>query len=74
MKAAVTHAKLGQAEKLGRAQAPRRQARALEAAAAGPSCHALAAEERARSPGYGGRSVFGWERPDAIAAKMAGPA
>lgn len=66
MKAAVGSASLGRDEKLGALQRLDAQARALEQTAAGPSVAAFMAEERQRSPDYGGRSVFGWERaPDA---------
>jgi hypothetical protein len=37
------------------------QARRLEASARGPSFEAVVANERNRSIGYGGRSIFGWE-------------
>jgi len=37
------------------------QARQLERYAAGPTMHELIAQERLRSPSYGGRSVYGWE-------------
>jgi hypothetical protein len=33
----------------------------MERTATGPSFGAFVAEERRRSPDYGGRSVFGWE-------------
>jgi hypothetical protein len=63
MKSAVTRAKLGQAEELAALKRLDAQARLLEAAATGPSWGTLAADERARSHEYGGRSVFGWEKP-----------
>ena len=71
MKSAVTRAKLGRAEELAALKRLDREARALEATAAGPSWEALAAEERTRSPEYGGRSVFGWEKPCEPAASEA---
>lgn len=67
MKAAVTKAKLGEAEELAALRRLDRQARALEAGASGPSWDKLAADEREASAGYGGRSVFGWEKPCAPA-------
>ena len=39
-----------------------RESRKLEQAATGPTVEEVIAEERAQSPRYGGRSVFGWER------------
>ncbi len=42
------------------------QARALETAG-GPDLASFVARERADSHQYGGRSVFGWERPSANA-------
>jgi hypothetical protein len=63
MKSAVTRAKLGQAEELAALKRLDRQARALEAAASGPSWDKVVADELARSSEFGGRSVFGWEKP-----------
>jgi hypothetical protein len=63
MKSAVQKAKLGQAEELAALRRLDRQARALEAAASGPSWDKVVADELALSPQYGGRSVFGWEKP-----------
>jgi len=63
MKAAVEAAKLGQDDKLFALKRLDSQARKLEATASGPSLPAIIAEERGRSPEYGGRSVFGWEQP-----------
>ncbi|SKA00784.1 hypothetical protein SAMN02745126_03101 [Enhydrobacter aerosaccus] len=62
LKSALNSAKLGNDEKLGAIQRLDRQARQLERDASGPSFEAFTAEERRRSPDYGGRSVFGWER------------
>lgn len=68
LKQAVSQARLGNEEKL---QAIRRldaQARLLEPSATGPSLEEYIAGERRDSHGYGGRSVFGWEKvPDAAA-------
>lgn len=68
LKQAVSQARLGNEEKL---QAIRRldvQARLLEPSATGPSLEDYIAGERRDSHGYGGRSVFGWEKvPDAAA-------
>jgi uncharacterized protein len=61
MKTAVGQAKLGAEEKLGAIRRLDEQARRLERHATGPSLEAHLASERARSAGYGGRSVFGWE-------------
>ncbi|MBV9930962.1 MAG: DUF763 domain-containing protein [Alphaproteobacteria bacterium] len=68
LKAAVTQAKLGNDEKIGAIRRLDEQARRLERYVSGPSFDALMAEERARSHDYGGRSVFGWEPPEADAA------
>jgi uncharacterized protein len=61
LKSAVTKAKLGRAEELGALKRLDDQARTLEQHARGPAVEKLIADERARSPAYGGRSVFGPE-------------
>ncbi|MDC7787441.1 DUF763 domain-containing protein [Rhodoplanes sp. TEM] len=61
LKSAVTQARLGRDEALAALQRLDAQARALERDATGPGVDALIAEERRRSPEWGGRSVFGWE-------------
>jgi uncharacterized protein len=63
MKSAVQAAKLGRDEELAALQRLDNEARRLERAATGPSLDAFVAQERERSPEYGGRSVFGWEPP-----------
>src|SRR5271166_425995 len=63
MKAAVRKAKLGQSEELAAIHRLDDAARRLEAEARGPSVEALFAEERGRSYGFGGMSVFGPEPP-----------
>ena len=63
MKAAVVSARLGNEEKLAAIRRLDEQARRLERIVGGPSVQALIAEESTRSQEYGGRSVFGWERP-----------
>jgi uncharacterized protein len=71
LKSAVRNAKLGREEEM---QALRRlddQARRLEHTAAGPSLDAFIASERAASPSFDGRSVFGWEKDLANADKAA---
>jgi hypothetical protein len=67
LKSAVQKAKLGRAEELGALKRLDEQARQLERHASGPPVQELIAQERQRSPSYGGRSVFGWEhdRPSA---------
>jgi uncharacterized protein len=67
LKSAVQKAKLGCAEELGALKRLDEQARRLERHASGPPVQELIAQERQRSPSYGGRSVFGWEhgRPSA---------
>ena len=77
LKTAVMKAKLGREEELGALQRLDSQARRLEGRVSGPSAEAFMAGERARSPAFGGRSVFGWERdlvsrePERAAAKAA---
>ena len=63
MKSAVCKAKLGQQEELAAIRRLDDQARRLEATATGPSVEVHIAGERARSHGFGGRNVFGWEPP-----------
>jgi hypothetical protein len=57
LKSAVRNAKLGREEELGAMQRLDEQARVLERHAFRLSLKALIAEERERSPSYGGRSV-----------------
>ena len=64
LKSAVEAAKLGQDDRLWAIQRLDREARRLESSATGPSLSEHIAAERARSPDYGGRSVFGWEKKD----------
>jgi len=64
-KSAVQKAKLGRDEELGALRRLDDQARALERHVTGPALDDLIADERQRSPSYGGRSVFGWEQPPA---------
>jgi uncharacterized protein len=59
LKSAVRNAKLGREEELGALQRLDAQARAAERHAGGVPVEAVIAGERARSPSYGGRSVFG---------------
>lgn len=61
MKAAVDRAKLGNDERLEAIRRMDAETRRLERLASGPGLPAFVAEERRRSPEYGGRSVFGWE-------------
>ena len=61
LKSAVRKAKLGQAEELGALKRLDDQARRLKRHAIGSTVQELIAQERQRSPSYGGRSVFGWE-------------
>jgi hypothetical protein len=63
LKSAVQKARLGQEDELGALKRLDEESRRLERFAKGPSVEALISEERARSHAYGGRSVFGWERP-----------
>jgi uncharacterized protein len=63
LKSAVRNARLGRAEELGALQRLDAQARRLERHAVGPPVDAVMTQERERSHAYGGRSVFGWEKP-----------
>jgi uncharacterized protein len=63
LKSAVQKAKLGREEALGALKRLDDQSRRLERIAAGPSVDDFIADERRASHAYGGRSVFGWERP-----------
>jgi hypothetical protein len=63
LKSAVETARLGNDERLGAIRRLDAQARLLEREATGPSVEAHIATEMRASPDYGGRSVFGWERP-----------
>ncbi len=58
LKAAVVKARLGASEELSAIKRLDTQARVLEAQATGPSFAAYVAEERRRSPDYGGRTVM----------------
>ena len=59
LKSAVQNARLGREEELDALRRLDAEARRLERHATGPGLDALLAEERARSPQYGGRSVRG---------------
>jgi hypothetical protein len=61
LKSAVGKARLGRSEELGALRRLDEQARQLAFFASGPSVEMHIANERARSSGYDGRSVFGWE-------------
>lgn len=63
LKQAVTAAKLGQTEKIDAIRRLDEQARRLEGVVQGPPLDAFVAEERERSPSYGGRDVLGSARP-----------
>lgn len=58
LKSAVTKARLGAEEEMDALKRLDAQARRLEREATGPSFAAFVAEERARSPSDGGRTVF----------------
>ena len=70
MKSAVQKAKLGRGEELQALKRLDDQARALEATATGPSFDSFVTSERAQSPDYAGRSVFGWEESIAMRRKL----
>jgi len=63
MKSAVQKAKLGQDDELAALQKLDRESRKLERVATGPTVEQQIADEFEQSAQYGGRSVFGWERP-----------
>jgi len=63
LKSAVQNAKLGRDEELFTLKRLDEQARTLEHYASGPRLEELAAQERANSHNYGGRSIFGIEQP-----------
>ncbi|ESR23073.1 DUF763 domain-containing protein [Lutibaculum baratangense] len=72
MKQAVRKAKLGESEELSAIRRLDAEARRLERHARGPSLQAHIAEERANSPAYGGRTVFGWASDEAQEAMRSG--
>jgi hypothetical protein len=61
LKSAVTKAKLGAHEEFAALKRLDEQSRRLERHAAGPSFEDMIDQEMQASPGYGGRSVLGWE-------------
>jgi hypothetical protein len=63
LKAAVSKARLGRTEEVEAIRRLDAQARLMEADASGGTVETMIREERGRSPLYGGRSVFGWEKP-----------
>jgi hypothetical protein len=63
LKIAIRAGKLGNDDKLGALKRLDDQARWLERRARGPTVERLIADERRASPMYGGRSVFGEEKP-----------
>src|SRR5690606_25663404 len=68
LKSAVQSAKLGREEQLAALRRLDAQARRLESVASGPSVDQFIARERRESHAHGGRSVFGWEPPEAANA------
>jgi uncharacterized protein len=64
LKSAVRAAKLGREEELSALKRLDEQARRLERHATGRSVEQLVAQERAHSPAYGGRTVFGPAQPE----------
>jgi hypothetical protein len=69
LKTAVARARLGDDERMGAIRRLDAEARRLERDATGPDLVTHVARERARSHAWGGRSVFGWERPPGGFAK-----
>ncbi|MGO4740566.1 DUF763 domain-containing protein [Bosea sp. 2KB_26] len=68
LKSAIDRAKLGQDDKLAAIARLDRESRRLERVVSGPTLEEYVTQEKLRSAEYGGRSVFGWEQPDADAA------
>ncbi|GLS23190.1 hypothetical protein GCM10007874_62100 [Labrys miyagiensis] len=64
LKSAVQKARLGREEELGALKRLDDQARLMEGRPGGPTVAEVFARERRDSHRYGGRSVFGWERPN----------
>jgi hypothetical protein len=73
LKSAVVKAKLGQGEELAAIRRLDDQARQLERVATGPSVDDFIADERAKSPLYGGRTVFDDRRSASRATVTPGP-
>jgi hypothetical protein len=69
MKSAVRKARLGHSDELWAIKRLDAEARRLERYASGPSFKAFVQDEMAASHSYGGRSVFGEERPALTTAK-----
>jgi hypothetical protein len=69
LRQAVASARLGQDERLAAIKRLDAQSRQLEAAATGPSLSTYMAQERARAPQYGGRTVFD-NQPDPLAVSQ----
>lgn len=74
LKSAVQNAKLGREEALAALKRLDEQARRLERYAADVGLTDVIEGERHLSHSYGGRSVFGWERPPATQPNAAGAA
>jgi len=70
LRAAVDRARLGQGDRLAAIARLDGESRRLEQSAQGPTFVEYVAEERRRSAEYGGRSIFGWERPEAGGASF----
>ncbi len=64
LKSAVAKARLGQDEMLGALKRLDNQARVLERTARGPTLDDFITDERAASHERGGRTVFGWAKPE----------
>ncbi|PKU22148.1 DUF763 domain-containing protein [Telmatospirillum siberiense] len=75
LKSAVEGARLGNDERLDAIRRLDDQARRLERVATGPALPDFIAEERRRSPEYGGRTVFGPAEPDGsfASARLSSP-
>jgi len=69
VRSAVERAKLGEDDALFALQKLDYESRRLERVANGPTVEGLISQEFEQSHQYGGRSVFGWERPLASASR-----
>ncbi|MDR6635558.1 hypothetical protein J2X72_004372 [Phyllobacterium sp. 1468] len=69
LKSAVQKGKLGRQEELHALERLDNQSRKLEQYATGPGLKEIAAGEFNQSPGWGGRSVFGWEAAEASSSR-----
>jgi hypothetical protein len=72
LKSAVTNAKLGRGEELAALKRLDDQPRRMERYVTGPSLNEFVAAQRDQSYMLGGRSIYGWDAPPAIADNASG--